>query len=247
MPTRLPRPVLAAAAGALLLVLVAVAAAYAYFFSNLRSTPSALALPSPSASASAAQAAQATPAGLAGSWIATGASVAGYRVREQFAGQTSPHEAVARTSGVSGGATVTTAGAALQVSGLQLTAQLAGLKSQDTVAGFDVVQRDRIVSQTLGVGQFPTATFAADPFTVPAGLDSGRPATLSVPGRLTVHGVTQPVTVAVQLQLAGDQVQAAGQAVFDMTQFGIRKPTQPFVTPDSTVTLEFQLVLSRAP
>jgi len=239
------RPLLAAAAGALLLAVVAGAAAYAYFFSNLRSTPTALALPTPSSSPQVSASPAGSTATLAGSWSVATGSVAGYRVKEQFAGQTLPHEAVARTSGVSGGATVTEVGSGYQVTGLQFTAQLSGLKSQDTVVGFNVVQRDRIVSQTLSVGQYPTASFAADPITLPAAVDSGQQTALNVPGRLTVHGVTQPVTVAVQVQLAGGQMQAAGSTSFDMTQFGIRKPTQPFVTPESTVTLEFQLVLAK--
>src|SRR5712691_9273426 len=79
--------------------------AYVYFFSGLRSSPSALGLSSPTAHASGTPAAT-TAGGLAGRWTVTTGSRAGYRVQELFVGQTSKHEAVARTTNVSGSLTV---------------------------------------------------------------------------------------------------------------------------------------------
>lgn len=58
-------------------------------------------------------------------------------------GQSSPHEAVARTSAVSGGLTVRRGISGLEATGLRFTAQLANLQSADQVAGYDVTQRDR--------------------------------------------------------------------------------------------------------
>lgn len=242
------RPLVIGVAAAALLALAGAAGAYAYFFSGLRSTPTALSLksPSPTVPASPAPAAAGTPATLAGSWTVASGSQAGYRVTEQFAGQTSPHQAVARTSDVSGTATVAQAASGLQATSLQFAAQLSSLHSQDTVAGFDVLNRDRIVAAALGVSQYPTATFTAESVQLPQELASGQQVTVTVPGQLTVHGVTRPVEVKAQLQLNGGRLQAAGSTSFEGSQFGIRKPTQPFVTPESTVTLEFQLVLKRA-
>ena len=244
MPVK--RPLLIAAAATAVLVLAGAAGAYAYFFSGLRSTPTALSLKSPSPSASATPVATGTPAALAGGWTVATGSQAGYRVTEQFVGQTSPHQAVARTSDVSGTATVTQGASGLEATTLRFAAQLSSLHSQDTVAGFDVLNRDRIVAATLGVSQYPTATFTAQDVQLPAELASGVQVAVTVPGQLTIRGVTQPVQVKAQLQLNGGQLQAAGSTSFDMSQFGIRKPTQPFVTPESTVTLEFQLVLKPA-
>src|SRR5579864_501641 len=89
-----------------ILALVGGAATYAYYFSGLRTSPPALALASPAAAASAAASASptstATTTSYAGAWQVASGSIAGYRVREKFAGQTSSHEAVARTSAVSG-------------------------------------------------------------------------------------------------------------------------------------------------
>ena len=87
MSRRLWIPIVAVAA----LALLGSAGAYVYFFSGLRTSPPSLALASPGASPATDASAN------AGTWqIATG-SVVGYRVKEQFVGQTSSHEAVART------------------------------------------------------------------------------------------------------------------------------------------------------
>src|SRR5258707_3876346 len=126
-------------AGAAVIAAIALAGggAYVYFFSGLRSSPSALGLSaSPSAQASSTASAQAT-SGLAGSWTVTTGSIAGYRVKELFVGETSKHEAVARTSSVTG--TLTVAGDAMgdQLSAITITAPLTGLHNVDTGAGRD--------------------------------------------------------------------------------------------------------------
>ena len=64
----------------------------------------ALATPTPGASATASPVAAAA---LDGNWTVASGSQAEYRVNEAFAGQTSSHQAVARTSAVSGAVTVT--------------------------------------------------------------------------------------------------------------------------------------------
>ena len=226
---------------------LALAGGYAYFFSGLRVVPKALSLPaagtaSPTASPTGSAAASGA---LTGSWNVAAGSQAGYRVTEVFAGQTSPHQAVARTQEVSGSAAAQDSGGSVQVTTLTVRARLAALASQDTVAGFDVANRDRIVRQSLGVAQFPEATFVAQGIPLPRGLEGGSTVSLSVPGQVTIHGVTRDATVAAQVRLNGASLEAVGSTTFDMTQFGIRKPTQPFVTPESAVTLEFQLVLQR--
>lgn len=227
--------------------LAGAAGAYAYYFSGLRTAPTPLALStaSPAATATPATAA-AAPGGLAGTWTVAQGSQAGYRVKEVFVGQQSQHEAVARTSSVSGTVTVQQAAAGLQLSGIQLTAQLTGLQSQDQVAGFNVAQRDRIVSQSLSVSQYPDATFQAQSGALPATVESGQTVTVTIPGQLTIHGVTRPAQVTAQIRMNGSQVQAAGSTSFAMTDFGVQPPRVPITTVDPQVTLEFQLVLAKA-
>src|SRR5260370_20680220 len=103
MSRRVLIPLIAVAA----LVVLGGAGAYAYFFSGLRTSPATLALSSPSPTTSASAS---TAAASGGTWTITSGSLAGYRVKEQFVGQSSAHEAVARTSAVTGTITITRSG-----------------------------------------------------------------------------------------------------------------------------------------
>lgn len=245
------RPIVIAVAVAGMVVLAGIGGVYAYFFSGIRTAPTPLALDTASPAADATPtpstpSATAAAAGLAGTWSVVQGSQAGYRVKEVFAGQTSTHEAVARTSAVSGNLTVQPTAAGLEATTLKFTAQLAGLQSQDQVAGFNVSQRDRIVSRSLSVDQYPDATFQAQAAALPATPESGQTVTMTVPGQLTIRGTTRPAQVTVQLRLSGAQVQAVGSTSFAMTDYGVQPPQVPITTVDPQVTLEFQLVLARS-
>ena len=226
------------------------AAAYAYYFSGLRTSPGTLAIssPTPATPGSTVATPTASPIAVAstGTWQVGAGSVAGYRVKEQFVGQTSAHEAVARTSEVTGQVTIAQSGGSYQLTAGTVTVQLSGLASVDQVAGFNVSNRDRIVSQTLDVSSFPTAVFRAQPLTLPAGAGSGSAVTISAPGTLTIHGVTKNVTATVQLRVSGSTAQVAGSSSTNMTAFGISPPTVPFTTVEPAITLEFQLNLTKA-
>src|SRR6266705_2555052 len=158
MSRRLWIPIAALAA----LLVLGGGVAYAYFFSGLRTSPPSLALAAPSPTASG--------------------TLAVYRVKEQFVGQSSSHEAVARTSAVSGQATITQSGTAYQLSAATITVQLSSLASVDSVAGYNVTNRDRIVQQSLDASSFPTAVFVAESVTLPAGASTGQTVMVSVPG-----------------------------------------------------------------
>ena len=244
----LKRPVLIAAGLVTVALLAGLGGAYVYFFSGLRTTPKPLTL---SSNASSTPTASATTSGssstsLAGSWTVASGSLAGYRVQEQFANQSSSHEAVARTSSVSGGLTVLQGSSGLQATSIKFTAQLANLKSVDQVAGFDVSRRDSIVSQTLSVSKYPDATFQAENVALPASAASGGTESLTIPGHLTIHGGTKSVQVTVQLKVSGSQAQAVGSTTFQMTDFGVSPPQIPITTVQPKVTLEFQLSLTKA-
>jgi polyisoprenoid-binding protein YceI len=221
-------------------IVLAGGGAYVYFFSGLRSSPAPLALSTPSASASAAPA-----GGLAGNWTVTTGSVAGYRVKELFVGDTSKHEAVAQTTNVSGSLTVSGDPSAYQVTGITFTAALTGLHSVDSVAGRNVVQRDSYVSRQMNLQQFPNATFTASSGSVPATAGSG-PVDVSAAGKLTIHSVTRDVTTTAMAQLNGGKIEIVGSMSIDMTDYGVSPPSVPFTTVDSQVTIEFQLFLTKS-
>ena len=232
-------------AGAAVLAAIALAGggAYVYFFSGLRSSPSALGLSTPSAAASGTPTAVAS-GDIAGKWAVTTGSQAEYRVSEQFVGETSKHVAVARTSSISGGLTVAGDSSGYTVTAIMFTAVLTDLHSVDSVAGHDVTQRDSFVARDMDLQQFPNATFAAAAATV-AGTVTSQAVDVSVPGKLTIHGVTKDVTATAKAQVTGGKIEIAGSASISMIDFGIPPPSVPFTTSDSQVTIGFDIFLTK--
>ncbi|MDQ6918855.1 MAG: YceI family protein [Candidatus Dormibacteraeota bacterium] len=226
------------------LVVLGLVGGYVYYFTGIRTAPKPLALSTPSPAAPAAT--LPSPSGLAGSWTVSSGSIARYRVNEKFAGQTSNHEAVAETSTVSGTLAVGGSPGALQATAASVVVDLASLHSVDQVLGYNVSNRDRIVSQSLSVQQFPQATFKADPFAIPAGLESGQTVTVSVPGQMTIHGVTRAVTATIKVQPNGTSFQAVGTIPTAMTDFGVSPPQVGITVVQPQVTIEFLLNLARS-
>jgi len=239
MSRRILIPTIALAA----LVVLGGAGAYVYFFSGLRTSPATLALGSPSATTSASAS---TTAASGGTWTVTSGSLAGYRVKEQFVGQSSAHEAVARTGAVTGTVTITKSGDTYTMSTAKITVQLSGLASVDSVAGYNVTNRDRIVQQALDVQSFPTAVFQASSVELPPATATGQTITVSVPGQLTVHGVTKDVTATLQLRVSSASAQVAGTISTNMTDFGVSPPSIGFTTVQTALTIEVSLNLAQS-
>jgi len=238
------RLTIAVAAGVAVVVLAG-GGAYVYFFSGLRSSPSALGLSATPSPAATSTPTSATTGSLAGTWTVTTGSLAGYRVKELFVGEASKHEAVARTSTVSGTLIVRGDTSAYQVTGITFTAGLTDLHSVDSVAGRNVTQRDSFVSRQMNLQQFPNATFTASSGLVPA-TDGSGPVDVSAAGKLTIHGVTKDVTATAKAQLTGGKIEIAGNLSIDMTDYGVSPPSVPFTTVDSQVTIEFDLFLTKS-
>jgi polyisoprenoid-binding protein YceI len=233
-------PILAVAG----LALIGGGGAYVYYFSGLRTAPPTLALPSPAASATATSSPSGTPAANGATWTVTTGSVAGYRVKEQFVGQSSAHEAAARTGDVTGQVSIAKSDGTYQMTSATVTVQLRSLASVDQVAGYNVTNRDRIVQGSLNVSSFPTAVFVAQPVTLPAGVETGQVMNVSVPGQLTIHGVTKNVTASLQLRVSGTTAQIAGTIATNMTDFGVSPPSIGFTTVQPAVTIEVLLNLA---
>ena len=65
-------------------------------------------------------------------------------------------------------------------------------------------------------------------------------------GDLTMHGVTKSVTIPLQTQLNGSQIEVVGSLTFPMSDFGMDPPTiAGIVDVESDATLEFQLFLAQ--
>jgi polyisoprenoid-binding protein YceI len=159
-------------------------------------------------------------------------------------GETAKHDAVAQTSSVTGTLTVGGDATGYQANGITVTAGLGSLHSIDQVAGRDVSQRDGIVSRQLDVQQFPNATFTATSASIPGSVTSAQ-VDITVPGKLTIHGVAKDVTATAKAQVVGDKIEIAGSVAINMTDYGVSPPQVPFTAVDPTVTIEFDLFLTK--
>lgn len=163
-----------------------------------------------------------------GSWV-------GFRVAEVLdrIGET---EAVGRTPAVSG---------QLVVSGTTIESAL--IEADLTAIESDQSRRDPAIQRALNTGEFPVATFESsttvDLGAVPA---EGVPFTASVPGTITIHGVSQEATLDMDAQRVGDVVVVVGTLPLDFTSFGITMPTAPVVVSvEDSGDLEWQLYFDR--
>jgi polyisoprenoid-binding protein YceI len=220
-------------AGALVGVVVVAGVAASILLASHKA-PTPLALRTPAASGPAVA--------LAGRWTVGPGSQVGYRVKEKFINQPTQTEAVARTSKVTGSLVVAGNGSTVSVTEMKVTVDLASLTSQDKYANYQVYQRDGFIrSIYLQTSTYPRAMFVGDAtdFVLP----TNGPVKVDVGGKLTVHGETRQVTAHLQAQGLGQQAEVAGQIVVDMRDFGVEVPDISFTTADSSVTIEFDLML----
>jgi polyisoprenoid-binding protein YceI len=161
---------------------------------------------------------------------------AGYRFDEELGG-IGANTAVGRTPGVTGSMTV---------EGDEVTA--AEVEVDMTTLQSDEDRRDNAIkSRGLETDAFPTGTFRlTEPLALPEGVESGERVSTSATGELTLHGVTNPVTLEVEAELRGDSAVIVGNAPVSMSEFDIEPPTNAFVlSVDDEGTFEFQVFFSR--
>src|SRR5262245_59527469 len=160
---------------------------------------------------------------------------AGYRVSEQLASIGS-NTAVGRTPDVSGSMTVD----GNEVTAVDVDGNLTTLKS-DSGQRHSPMRRRGLQSD-----QFPTATFKlTEPVTLPDSVGDSIAATAT--GELTIHGVTQPVTVDVQADVSGSTAAVVGQAPIVLGDYGIEPPTGfSVLSIDENGTFEFQIFFTKA-
>src|SRR5262245_22810182 len=160
---------------------------------------------------------------------------AGYRVSEQLA-SIGANTAVGRTPDVSGSMTVE----GNQVTAVDVDVDLTTLQS-------DSGQRDAAIrGRGLQSDQFPTASFKlTEPLALPD--EAGDTITATATGELTIHGVTQPVTVEVQADVSGSTAAVVGQAPIVLGDYGIEPPTGfSVLSIDENGTFEFQIFFTKA-
>lgn len=156
---------------------------------------------------------------LDGSWtLVPGDGVfAGYRIGEQFGGDTFTRDAVARTAAVEGTMTVVSG----ELIDAEVTADLTALESEDPTAS----RRDRfLASNGLETDDFPEASFTLTQSAELAVPPEGACVSVEVTGDLTLHGVTRPATLALHSTWEEGHIEVAGSAPVVLDDFGIEPP-----------------------
>ena len=173
----------------------------------------------------------------AGSGIVENSSFVGYRVQEELA-NIGAKTAVGRTTAVTGsfefrGTTLASA---------TIVADLTRLESDSR--GRDGQMR----TQALETNSFPDASFM---LTAPLDLGSapadGQSFSAEAAGDLTIHGVTQSVTVSIDGQLTGGTIVVVGRVEIVFEDYDIDKP-QSFavLSVEDDGEMEFQLFLTKS-
>jgi len=174
------------------------------------------------------------PATPVGTWrVRRGAGVyVGYRIKELFGDAVIKRDAVGRTGTVDGSLTV----GRNAVVGAMVTADVTKLDSGR--AARDAYTRDN----ALETGKFTTARFElTPPLALPINLARGQEVHLNANGTLRLHGVTNPVTVAIDARWNGPTIEAVGTAPITLADFGIHAPSTPIAKVDDTGSLELAL------
>ncbi len=213
-------------------VLVAVAVGGFLFLTRDTSDPELTLTDDPSAGTGEAV----DVATLDGSWtVAEGTdgeeTEAGYRVKEVFAAGSRKAEANGRTKGVTGTLTVADG----SVTEGTFTVDMTTLES-------DEGRRDSTIkNRGLESNTFPEATFAVtEPIELPADLADGATFEVTATGDLTLHGVTQPVTIDLTGKSTGGTFTVQGSAPIQMADYDIEPPNVGgFVTVEDTGSFEF--------
>jgi polyisoprenoid-binding protein YceI len=172
---------------------------------------------------------------LDGTWKVASGSQVGYRVKETLLGQSST--AVGRTTAVTG---------QFVLSGT--TVSPASFTVDMTKVSSDRSQRDdQFQGRIMDTANFPTATFVLtspiDLGTVPT---SGVVITPKATGKLTLHGTTKTVTIALSAERTGNIIKVNGSVPITFSDYNLDNPSGGPASVGSSGTLEFLFVLSKA-
>jgi len=215
--------------GVVVVAVLAVAGPYVYIHFIEGKSPKRLSLSSQNSTATTGDSSAGASAPLDGTWkVATG-SQAGYRVKEILFGQN--HEAVGRTTAVTGDATI----AASKVTATNVTVDLTQVSS-------DQSRRDtQFHHRIMDTSTYPTATFKlTQPIDLPS--TNGR-VSVKATGDLTTHGVTKSTVADLQAERSGNAIRVSGSIPVTFADFNIPNPSFGPISTDDHGLIEFLLVL----
>ena len=209
---------------------LAVAGPFVYIHFIEGKAPKRLSLSSTRGTATTVASGAAADIPLDGTWKVASGSQAGYRVKEILFGQN--HEAVGRTSAVTGDAAI---------QGTRVTA--ANMTVDLTEVSSDQSRRDtQFQHRIMDTSTFPTSTFKlTQPIDLPS--TSGRVSTKAT-GDLTAHGVTKSAVADLQAERSGNTIRVSGSIPVTFADWNIPNPSFGPISTDDHGVIEFLLVLS---
>lgn len=172
--------------------------------------------------------------------VAASGNEARYRVREQLAGFDLPNDAVGRSSAVTGGLVLDSAGRVVPADS-RITVDISGITS-------DRDRRDGYVRRRiLQTDSFPDVILRPTAVSgLPWPLPSSGSRAFALTGDLTVKGVTRPTTWQVTAAFQGDTVTGLAATAFTFADFGLAQPRVPVVlSVGDTIRLEYDFKLVR--
>lgn len=161
-----------------------------------------------------------------------------YRVREQLVNVSLPNDAIGRASTITGGIALDSVGGVI-ASGSQFVIDVSTLKS-------DRDRRDGYVrGRLLETQQYPTVTFVP---TAVRGIHLPLPTSgdqsFTIPGNLTVKGVTHPVTFEGKGTFTSGEFSGTAATAFTFADFNLTKPRVPvLLSVEDTIKLEYDFKL----
>jgi hypothetical protein len=161
-----------------------------------------------------------------------------YRVREQLVNVSLPNDAIGRAGAITGGISLDSSGGVIP-SGSQFVITVGELKS-------DRDRRDGYVrGRLLEAAQYPTVTFVPTAVRgIHLPLPTSGQVSLTIPGDLTVKGVTHPVTWVASATFAGGEVSGSAATAFTFADFNLTKPRVPvLLSVEDTIKLEYDFKL----
>lgn len=176
---------------------------------------------------------------LTGEWtlVSDGTSFAGYRVEEELVG-VGATTAVGRTTAITG----TLQFDGTQITSVEVTADVTKLTSDKTM-------RDgQLRTQALQTNTYPTATFElTSPITIASVPDDGEVVTQTIEGNLTLHGVTNAISIEVQGVLQDGRLVVVGSTVIQFSDYDIGQPSsQSVLSIADNGIMELQLIFEQA-
>ena len=162
---------------------------------------------------------------------------AGYLVEEVFAAGARRETANGRTADVTGSVVV--------ADGKVTTGSF---RVDTTTLISDQGRRDKAIKDRgLETNRFPEASFVlTGPVTLPATMTDGNVTPVTITGDLTLHGVTAPITTAVDVRPLGNQVTLLARIPIAFDDYGIDAPSiGGFVEVENTGQIELRINLTK--